>query len=540
MGILAESAIRITVLALGVAVALRGVRNRSPRVAHAAWTAVVLVMLALPAVVRWGPTVAVPVFPAVPAAAHLFAERAGGVAFSGPEVVLAAGSPDRREARLVTWTALALTIYGAGVVFLLIRIATGAWRLRALRRTAIRERGHLTHTSCLTPMTVGVFAPSIILPPDWTVWNSADVSAVLAHEGEHARRRDPLVILVALLNRAVFWFHPLAWWLPRELSRLSEQACDAAVLAGGHDRDVYASCLLRFARRATASGGRVLPIAMAMSGSGLRERLRMLERPQPMLTRARRVSVAGACAALIVVCGVAVPVAAQRPAEAGSRPRWPVITSEHFEVLHASLPAERVRGAVRDAEAAYQRVSAALRYETRGPVQIILVDHERDLPADLVEAENLASASGARTRQRIVLALDSLDQQSDLVVHELTHHFAFEIMPAASRTAPWLIEGLAEYLRGAWRKDDLQRTREVAVTGAIPPLAAIDDGSRHWAHALFDYVAAEYGADGVRRLVFALRAQGTLLRAVPVAFDVGIVPFEQSFQEYVFARFGQR
>jgi len=103
-----------------------------------------------------------------------------------------------------------------------------------------------------------------------------------------------------------------------------------------------------------------------------------------------------------------------------------------------------------------------------------------------------------------------------------------------------LIEGLAEYLRGAWRKDDLLRTREVAVTGAIPPLAALDDDSRHWAHALFDYVAAEYGADGVRRLVFALRAQGTLLRAVPVAFDVGIVPFEHGFQEYVAARFGRR
>ena len=36
---------------------------------------------------------------------------------------------------------------------------------------------------------------------------------VLAHEGEHARQRDPLIVALALLNRAVFWFHPLAWWL---------------------------------------------------------------------------------------------------------------------------------------------------------------------------------------------------------------------------------------------------------------------------------------------------------------------------------------
>jgi beta-lactamase regulating signal transducer with metallopeptidase domain len=28
----------------------------------------------------------------------------------------------------------------------------------------------------------------------------------------------------------VFWFHPLAWWLSRKISNLSELACDAAVL----------------------------------------------------------------------------------------------------------------------------------------------------------------------------------------------------------------------------------------------------------------------------------------------------------------------
>ena len=540
MDILAESAVRVTVLALGVAVVLRGVRIHSPRVAHAAWTAVVAAMLALPVIVQWGPRFKVALFPSAPPVGHLFASAADGAAPAGGAAALFAGSVAGAASRPIPWMAVLLAVYAAGVMLLLVRLATGAWRLRAIRRDAVEVRGHLTHTSCLTPMTVGVFAPSIILPPDWTDWDDADVAAVLAHEAEHARRRDPLVILVALLNRAVFWFHPLAWWLPRELSRLSEQACDATVLARGHDRDRYASCLLRFARRATASGGRLMPTAMAMSGSGLRARLQMLERPQPAVSRGRRLAVAGACAVLIVACGAAVPVAAQRPAEADGRPRWPVITSEHFEVLHASLPPERVRGAVRDAEAAYQRVSAALRYETRGPVQIILVDHERDLPTDLVEAENLASASGAPFRQRIVLALDSLDEQSDLVVHELAHRFAFEIMPAASRAAPWLIEGLAEYLRGAWRKDDLLRTQAVAVTGAIPPLAELDDGGRRWAHALFDYVAAEYGAQGVRRLVFALRAQGTLLRAVPVAFDVGIVPFEHGFQEYVTARFGQR
>jgi hypothetical protein len=35
-----------------------------------------------------------------------------------------------------------------------------------------------------------------------------------------------------------------------------------------------------------------------------------------------------------------------------------------------------------------------------------------------------------------VLSLESLAQRPDIVRHELTHQFAFEIMPEASRTAP--------------------------------------------------------------------------------------------------------
>ena len=54
MDLLIESAIRITVLALGVAVVLRVLRIRSPRLAHRAWSAVNQVMLLLPGVVAWG------------------------------------------------------------------------------------------------------------------------------------------------------------------------------------------------------------------------------------------------------------------------------------------------------------------------------------------------------------------------------------------------------------------------------------------------------------------------------------------------------
>jgi beta-lactamase regulating signal transducer with metallopeptidase domain len=88
----------------------------------------------------------------------------------------------------------------------------------------------------------------VVLPENWSQWPAAQLDAVLAHEHEHARRRDPLFQWLALLNRAVFWFHPLAWWLERRIAALAEEACDAVVLARGHDPRDYSEYLIDITR----------------------------------------------------------------------------------------------------------------------------------------------------------------------------------------------------------------------------------------------------------------------------------------------------
>ena len=60
------------------------------------------------------------------------------------------------------------------------------------------------------PVTVGLLRPKVVLPSGWELWSEAKLRAVLAHEGAHVARRDPLVAGLASLNRCLFWFHPLA------------------------------------------------------------------------------------------------------------------------------------------------------------------------------------------------------------------------------------------------------------------------------------------------------------------------------------------
>ena len=102
--------------------------------------------------------------------------------------------------------------------------------IEATHRVALLES-----TAIDDPVTVGVFHPAILLPskvlPDL---DEQDLSAILAHEYGHIRRRDFLVhFLCELISLPVAW-HPGIRYLMSKISQTRELACDdyAAVRLG--------------------------------------------------------------------------------------------------------------------------------------------------------------------------------------------------------------------------------------------------------------------------------------------------------------------
>jgi hypothetical protein len=100
------------------------------------------------------------------------------------------------------------------------------------------------------------------------------------------------------VNRALFWFHPLSWWLVRKLSVLAEETCDAAVLARGHTPQDYTEYLLDISRSVARSGSRLGIVGTAMAGSLLRQRIPQILNSCGALpiSRTRIVVAAAACA----------------------------------------------------------------------------------------------------------------------------------------------------------------------------------------------------------------------------------------------------
>ena len=144
----------------------------------------------------------------------------------------------------------------------------------------------------------------LILPDGWERWSSGHLDAVLTHEQEHLRRRDPLIQWFALLNRAILWFHPLAWWLTWRLSTLAEEACDAAVLRAGHSPQDYAGYLINMAHAVNRQGRRLNVAGMAMPGSGLPARIRHILEEGSMTprSRTRALCTLAFCATSSIIC----------------------------------------------------------------------------------------------------------------------------------------------------------------------------------------------------------------------------------------------
>jgi beta-lactamase regulating signal transducer with metallopeptidase domain len=85
--------------------------------------------------------------------------------------------------------------------------------------------------------------PPVLLVPDNSN-SQIDWVDVICHELAHWKRWDHMSGLIAELVVCILPWNPLLWWSKKRMVRLSEQACDDWVLAGGRAGTDYAQSLL--------------------------------------------------------------------------------------------------------------------------------------------------------------------------------------------------------------------------------------------------------------------------------------------------------
>jgi hypothetical protein len=235
--------------------------------------------------------------------------------------------------------------------------------------------------------------------------------------------------------------------------------------------------------------------------------------------------------------------------------QWHIYTTDHFEIYYYPELEKHLERVAGYAESAYQQISADLKHDLSFKVPLILFKTHSEFEQQNVAGPDASSegvgAFAEPIQHRMVLPIDDPpDLLYGLIVHELTHQFEFDIIPQQliRRSVPlWVNEGLSDYERGQWSPIDLMAVRDAAVADIVPKMSDLEGygGSSNprliynLGHAVFEFIEAKYGKEGIRQFLFSLRKSviGGGEDAYEEALQLKKDEFDQAFERYLKDRF---
>jgi bla regulator protein BlaR1 len=188
--------------------------------------------------------------------------------FAPPEVRLA-----QRPSSSVDWIG---PVWIGGCVVVLFLWGVRWWRVRYAVRAASPLRMNvgvnvMSSPALLEPGVFGIWRPALLVPEGIAERLTAEqLDAIVAHELCHVRRRDNLVAAIHMVVEALFWFHPLVWWIGARMVEERERACDEEVVRSGKEPEVYAEGILKVCRFYVESP---IECVSGVTGSDLKKRI---------------------------------------------------------------------------------------------------------------------------------------------------------------------------------------------------------------------------------------------------------------------------
>jgi len=197
---------------------------------------------------------------------------------SAPEIHFAT-----RASAAIDWRVIGGAVWIGGCAMVLAFWGVRWWRVRSAVRAASPLRMDapidvISSAALLEPGVFGIWRPVLLLPKGITErLTEEQMDTIVAHELCHVRRRDNLVAAIHMVVEALFWFHPLVWWIGARMIAERERACDEEVLRLGKEPEVYAESILKVCRFYVESP---IECVAGVTGSDLKKRIGGIMRPQ--------------------------------------------------------------------------------------------------------------------------------------------------------------------------------------------------------------------------------------------------------------------
>jgi uncharacterized protein (TIGR03435 family) len=192
------------------------------------------------------------------------------------------------------------------------------------------------------PGVVGFLRPVLVLPANFLEHlTPRQLGAILTHELCHVHRRDNLFAGVHMMVEAIFWFHPLVWWIGSRMVEERELACDEEVLRRGCEPSDYVEGILKVCRFYVESP---LPCISGVTGADVKRRVRAILAGSiaDELSAARKMTLTAtglAVFAIPILIGVLNAPAIRAQDAAAAVPKWEVVSIKPCE-FHQNMSSD--------------------------------------------------------------------------------------------------------------------------------------------------------------------------------------------------------
>ncbi|MFW6140003.1 MAG: hypothetical protein ACOC5S_01435 [Acidobacteriota bacterium] len=234
---------------------------------------------------------------------------------------------------------------------------------------------------------------------------------------------------------------------------------------------------------------------------------------------------------------------------------WESYKTDHFEIYYYMEDVEFLKTIAELAESAYDHLSKKVKHQLSAEVPILYYKTSTDFQqTNLFNMPEGVLGVAEPILYRIALYGDMpVDELEDLVIHELTHIFEYDMLwgspggalHAVSSPPLWIMEGFSEYNTKKWSSWSKLIVKDTVLNDRIPEMRKDGDlYSRYplprdpaydFGHAIYEYIEHKYGENGVRNLWQSMKNIPLIGQINPIqkCFDMEPKEFNQEFNKYL-------
>ncbi len=234
---------------------------------------------------------------------------------------------------------------------------------------------------------------------------------------------------------------------------------------------------------------------------------------------------------------------------------WNHYRTNHFDIYYYDHNIKTLKRIADLAESAYARISQELKHQLSEVVPLLYYGTYTEFEQNnLVRVSEGVLGLAEPILYRFLVRGDIADDElQDLINHELTHIFQYDILYggpgmalyAISQPPGWAMEGFADYNTGRWSSWSSLIVRDAVVNDRIPELTERGQlFSRYplprppdydFGHAIFEFIEQRYGKTTIREFWHSMKNSSLTRKPNPVkkVFNETPKEFSHSFKKYL-------